>query len=215
VLPSCRGRPVSVAPSARTWHQAATRPEPGEGAAVVVVAGPGLPGAAAEAATVARLHPGARLLGGPAATAGAVAGAIEGAGLLHLAAHGTVRSDNPLFSSVTLADGPFTVYELERLAQAPRHVVLAACDTARPQVVAGEEVLGFGTALLAGGTATLVAPLVPVADAATVDLMCAYHEELLAGRTPSVALATVQQRLDPQDPAAAATAAAFVCLGAG
>jgi tetratricopeptide (TPR) repeat protein len=215
VLPSCRGRPVAVAPSVRTWHQAVTRPSPEDDATVVVVAGPGLPGAATEARTVAALYPGPRLLVGAAATVGDVFTAMDGAALLHLAAHGSVRSDNPLFSSVKLVDGPFTVYELERLAQAPHHVVLAACDTARPKVVAAEEVLGFGTALLAGGTSTLVAPLVPVADAATVDLMCAYHQVLRAGHPPAVALATAQENIDADDPAAVATGAAFVCVGAG
>jgi CHAT domain-containing protein len=81
--------------------------------------------------------------------------------------------------------------------------------------VAAEEVLGFGTALLAGGTSTLVAPLVPVADAATVDLMCAYHQVLRSGRPPAVALATAQEELDADDPVAVATGAAFVCVGAG
>ncbi|MBM7805110.1 tetratricopeptide (TPR) repeat protein [Geodermatophilus bullaregiensis] len=215
ILPTCHGRPVTVAPSVRTWFQAVSRSQPSTDDAVVVVAGPGLPGAAAEASEVARLYRGSRLLMGAAATAGDVSSAMDGAAMLHLAAHGTVRSDNPLFSSVTLADGPFTVYELERLEQAPHHVVLAACDTARPQVVAGEELLGFGTALLAGGTATLVAPLVPVADAATVTLMCAYHEALRRGRSPAAALATAQRSLDPDAPAVIATGAAFVCVGAG
>jgi len=140
---------------------------------------------------------------------------VDGAALLHLAAHGNVRSDNPLFSSVTLADGPLTVYELERLTRAPYHVVLAACDTGRPHMVAGEELLGFGAALLGGGTATLVAPVVPVPDAATVPLMGAYHEALRAGRRPAEALAAAQAGLDSDDPAAWAAAAAFICLGAG
>ena len=214
VLPSCRGRPVAVTPSVRTWHQAVSRPSPGADAPVVVVAGPGLPGAATEARALAGLYQESRLLVGAAATVADVSAAMDGAALLHLAAHGSVRSDNPLFSSVRLADGPFTVYELERLTRAPHHVVLAACGTARQKVVAAEELLGFGTALLAGGTATLVAPLVPVADAATVDLMCAYHQALRAGRSPAVALATAQGALDPDNPAAVATGAAFVCVGA-
>jgi hypothetical protein len=215
VLPSCRGRAVSVAPSARAWHQAVTRPRPSTDGSVIVVAGPGLPGASTEARTIAGLYQGSRLLVGAAATARDVFAAMDGAALLHLAAHGTFRSDNPLFSSVMLADGPFTVYELERLGQAPHHVVLAACDTARQKVVAAEELLGFGTALLAGGTSTLVAPLVPVADAATVDLMCDYHGALRAGQPPAVALAAAQAALDPDDPVAMATGAAFVCIGAG
>jgi CHAT domain-containing protein len=215
MLASCRGRPVSVSPSATMWHQAITRPAPPAGAPVVVVAGPGLPGAQVEAATVAALYPDAVLLAGEAASAATFTERINGAALLHLAAHGNVRSDNPLFSSLTLADGPLTVYELEQLAQPPHHVVLAACNTGRPHIVAGEELLGFGAALLGGGTATLIAPVVPVPDAATVRLMEAYHEGLLTGRSPAEALAAAQSQLRAEDPAGAAAAAAFVCLGAG
>jgi hypothetical protein len=215
ILPSCLNRPVSVNPSAMIWYQAVTRAPPPDGAPVVVVAGPGLPGAALEASTIAQLYPGSILLSGAAATAPALTAHMNGAAVLHLAAHGNMRSDNPLFSSLTLADGPLTVYELEHLDHPPHHVVLAACDTGRPQIVAGEELLGFGAALLGSGTATLVAPVVAVPDAATVPLMRAYHEELRAGRSPAEALAAAQGGLDVDDPAGRAAAAAFVCLGAG
>jgi CHAT domain-containing protein len=181
----------------------------------VVVAGPGLPGATIEASAIAQLYPGCILLSGAAATAPMLTARMNGAAVLHLAAHGNMRSDNPLFSSLTLADGPLTVYELERLADAPHHVVLAACDTGRPHIVAGEELLGFGAALLGGGTATLVAPVMPVPDAATVPLMRSYHEGLRAGRSPAEALAAAQSGLDAEDTAGRAAAAAFVCLGAG
>jgi CHAT domain-containing protein len=82
-------------------------------------------------------------------------------------------------------------------------------------MVAGEELLGFGAALLGAGTATLVAPVVPVPDAATVPLMRAYHEALRAGRSPAEALAVAQATLDSEDTVAWAAAAAFICIGAG
>ena len=114
-----------------------------------------------------------------------------------------------------LADGPLTVYELEQLQRPPHRVTLAACDAGRAQSVAGDEVLGFGAALLAGGTATLVAPVVPVPDAATVPLMTAYHEGLVSGLSPSAALAAAQSQMDRSDGDGTASAAAFVCIGAG
>ena len=213
-LPSCAGRPVTVSPSAALWLTATTsRRRPG--AAVVSVAGPGLPGARDEARAVADLYDGSTLLEEGAATVSAVLEQADGAEKLHLAAHGRVRADNPLFSSLRLADGPLTVYELERLRQAPRHVSLSACDTGRPHTVAGTEVLGFGAALLSAGARTLVAPVVPVPDAATVPLMLAYHRGLLAGLSPATALATAQVGVDRSDSEATAAAVAFVCLGAG
>jgi CHAT domain-containing protein len=215
LLPSCGGRPVVVAPSAKLWHRATRRTVPDPYARVVVVAGPGLPGAQREAAAVADLHAGATRLIGGLADAARTTAAMSGATLVHVAAHGHLRSDNPLFSSLRLADGPFTVYDLELLRDAPHHVVLAACDTAQSHVVAGEEVLGLTSALLSQGTATLVAPVIPVPDIETVSLMRAYHGGLRAGREPAEALARAQERTRAEGPRSLAAAAGFVCLGAG
>jgi CHAT domain-containing protein len=81
--------------------------------------------------------------------------------------------------------------------------------------VAGEEVLGLTSALLSQGTATLVAPVIPVPDVETVSLMRAYHAELRAGREPGAALARAQERTRAEGPRSLAAAAGFVCLGAG
>jgi hypothetical protein len=215
ILPSCAGRPVSVSPSAGTWLEAVTRKAPDVDGRVVIVAGPGLPGARTEAADVAALYPRPTVLTGDAANAAAVAEQSNGAAILHLAAHGTLRSDNPLFSALSLSDGPFTIYEIERLSHAPRHVILAACDTGRHEVVASDEVLGFGAALLGGGSSTVVAPVVAIPDSSTVPLMRAYHRGLIRGYRPAQALADAQAGIQAEDTAQWAAAAGFICLGAG
>jgi CHAT domain-containing protein len=214
-LPSCVGRAVTVSPSAALWHRASVGLRQERTGATVSVAGPGLPGARQEAQRVAGLHPGSSLLVDEEATCEEVLRRVDGAERLHLAAHGRVRADNPLFSSVALADGPLTVYELEGLDAAPRHVVLSACDAGRAQAVTGEEVLGFGAALLAAGTATVVAPVVQVSDAATVPLMEAFHRAVATGASPAAALAHAQARAVGSSAEERATAAAFVCVGAG
>lgn len=214
LLPACAGRAVSVAPSAALWYAASGR-QPQPHGAVVAIAGPGLAGAATEASAIAALHPGSVLLTGAEATAESVARALSGARIAHVAAHGHVRADNPLFSSLLLADGPYTVYDLEALTQTPHHVVLAACDTALAHVTAGEEILGLSATLLAQETATLVAPVVAISDAETVALMTTYHRLLRAGRSPAAALAEAQQHHAGDGVVAAACAASFVCLGAG
>ena len=94
--------------------------------------------------------------------------------------------------------------------------MLAGCDTGRLQVVAGEETLGLGAAVLGGGTATLVAPVIPIPDLATVPLMRSYHEGLVAGLAPAEALAAAQAAVDPEPTRwSRAAAAGFICLGAG
>jgi hypothetical protein len=65
------------------------------------------------------------------ATAGRVLAALDDCWLAHIAAHGTFRADNPLFSSVQLDDGPLTVYDLEGLRRAPHRLVLSSCESGR------------------------------------------------------------------------------------
>jgi CHAT domain-containing protein len=182
---------------------------------VVVAAGPGLPGARAEAETVARLHPRTTALLGAAATVDAVMASLDGAELAHLATHGTVRADNPLFSSLQLVDGPLTLYDLERLRQAPRTVVLAACDSAQAVVRPGDELLGFSATFLTRGTRQLIASVVPIPDAPTAPLMIAFHRLLAAGHPPAAALARAQRAAAREGTSAMAAAAGFVCIGAG
>jgi CHAT domain-containing protein len=211
ILPSCVGRPVTVAPSAALWHAASRRqPDP---PGRVVVAGYGLPGAVEEAETVAAIH-GVTCLLGAAATVDAVAAALNGAGVAHLAMHGRVQQHNPLFSSLLLADGPLTVYDLERLDRVPRMVILAACDSGRAVVRAGDELLGISATFVARGAQQLVASVLPVPDAETAPLMVAFHRNLLAGDSAPAALARAQQHVATDGTAAMAAAAGFLCIGA-
>ncbi|HKN99779.1 MAG TPA: CHAT domain-containing protein, partial [Pseudonocardiaceae bacterium] len=209
ILPSCAGRPVSVAPSATSWHEAATR-APNRTGDVLVAAGPGLSGGTVEAAEVASIHGTTPMSD---ATTAVVLDGLATARLAHLAAHGTLSAQNPLFSSLLLADGPLVGYDLERLPRLPDTVVLAACDSGRSVVLAGDELLGLGVTFLGRGTASLVASVVPVPDAQTAPLMVALHHALAQGRCPADALAAAQREVPGDDPAAVAAAAGFVCLG--
>jgi tetratricopeptide (TPR) repeat protein len=210
-LPSCLGRPVSVAPSAGLWLRAATAPPPGGG--VVLVAGPGLPEAEAEVAGLHAGYPDATRLDPDSATAEAALAALDGAGLAHVAAHGRFRADNPLFSSLVMADGPLTVYDLERLERAPGVLILSACDAGLSEVRPGDELMGLAAALLALEAHALIASVAPVGDAATRRLMVALHRALRDGLGPAAALArAAAERAAAGEPGAAA---GFVCFGAG
>jgi tetratricopeptide (TPR) repeat protein len=213
-LPTCAGRPVTVAPSATAWLAATRRPAP-DGAAVLA-AGPRLPAAADEVGRLARVLPEARTLTGAAATADAVIDALDGAGLAHIAAHGRFRADNPLFSTLELADGPLTAYELERLPRPPGCVVLSACDSGLSAVRPGDEVMGFTAVLLALGARSLIATVLPVPADLTTALMLDLHRQMRDGLPPATALAEAQRAFTAAgEGPALATAAAFVCFGAG
>ena len=181
----------------------------------MLVAGPGLPGAEREVRELAERYAGAQVLAGSAATAAAATKALDGSALAHLACHGRFRTDNPLFSSLELADGPLTVYDLEGLEAAPEHVVLSACDSGVSAARPGDELLGLLASLFALGTRSVVASVVPVPDLDTRDLMVAFHDEVRAGRPPSGALASAVDAVDPDTPSGFVTRTAFVCFGAG
>ncbi|GAA3534704.1 CHAT domain-containing protein [Nocardioides daeguensis] len=211
LLPTLHDRPFAVVPSAGQWlrARASTPPDP---ASTVLVAGPALASGGAEVPVLAGRHPDAVLLDGPRATLDAVLAHLDGAGLVHLAAHGRFRADSPLFSALDLADGPLTVHDLERVPRAPYRVVLSACESGVLAPVGAEELLGLAAALFSLGTAGLVCSVGEVNDAATAALMVDLHAALAVGSDPATALCEVRRRA-AGDPVAAGTAAAFLALG--
>ncbi|MFD0968092.1 CHAT domain-containing protein, partial [Plantactinospora endophytica] len=213
LLPDLATRPVRVAPSAGVWLRASRSAGFDPSGAALFAAGPGLPAARDEVLGIAGTYPEVTVLTDGYATAGAVLDALDGVGLAHLAAHGRLRTDNPLFSALVLGDGPLTVYDLERLTDPPRLVVLPSCRSGVSAVRAGDELMGLAAALLALGTRTVVAAVTPVHDAATTALMAALHHRLRAGESPQSALSGVRAGVDPTDTAAWASAAAFSCFG--
>lgn len=220
-LPSCRRRALMVSPSAAFWLQADRdgRKRASAGAVPVFVGGPGLDFADAELAGLAALYPRARCLAGPGAAVSEVCDALDGADLAHVAAHGTFRADNPLFSSLQMADGPLTAYDLQRMRRAPRRLVLAACDSGVGEAHPGDELVGLAAVLFPLGTASMVASVVPVPDEATKDLMVSLHQRVSAGASLADALTAAREDLagetHPGTASTTAAAAAFVCFGGG
>jgi tetratricopeptide (TPR) repeat protein len=212
LLPSFVGRPVSVSSSVTAAMTSVGRPGRAHLRGVLVVAGPGVPGGADEAATVAGMHPGAHLLVDAAATGEAVLSQMPQGGLLHIAAHGHHEPDSPLFSSVQLVDGPLYGYDIAPNPALPDHVVLSSCDVGRSDDRPGGEPLGLAAALLRSGVSTVVAGISRISDEVAAATMIVYHERLLAGDGPAVALAVAIRAAGngTEDPPAPLT-----CFGAG
>ena len=211
LMPSLAERPTAVTPSASAWLRARRAARPDEDR-VVLVGGPRLLTGDAEVRHLVAQYPNAVVLADGDATAERVMAAIDGAWLVHMAAHGTFRGDSPLFSAIELDDGPLTVYDLERLKQAPYRVVLSSCSSAVGAPVGADELLGLVSALISLGSAGVVASVVPVNDPATVPLMTALHEHLRAGCDLAEALTLARQAVG-SDPVARATAYSFIALG--
>ena len=202
LLPHLRSRAVNVVPSAASWLRARRAAADGvqnaSAGPVVLVRGPGLASEGAEVPQLAAEYAGdvePVVLGDGTATAARVLEAIDGARLVHIAAHGTFRADSPLFSALQLDDGPLTVYDLERLRRGPRQLVLSSCDSGVVAPAGADEVLGLASSLIPLGTAAIVASVVPVNDAAVVPLMIALHRELRSGASLADALRDARQAI--------------------
>jgi CHAT domain-containing protein len=139
---------------------------------------------------------------------------MDGAELVHVAAHGTFRADSPLFSSLLLDDGPLTLYDLARLRRGPRRLVLSSCDSGVVAPVGADEILGLASSLLPLGTVAIAASVVPVDDHAVVPLMVRLHRRLREGAGLAEALRDVRAAATAAGPLATVTASSFIALGA-
>ena len=174
------------------------------------IAGPGLDFADVEVKHLAGGYVDPIVLMGEAATVEACTGLLSRAELVHIACHGSFRRDNPMFSSLHVADGPLNVYDLEGLPRLPVVVVLSSCSVANAKAVQGGSLLGLANAFTTLGSASVIAPLTPISDAVSVTVMDRLHRQLVAGADPAAALAAATMTHDVADP----TAAAFIALGA-
>jgi CHAT domain-containing protein len=204
---------VAVVSSLTAVRGSSAPARPGRPRRIVLAAGPGLDGALAELGALADLHPDAHVFDAARANVDDVLTALGRADIAHLACHGRFRVDNPMFSSLELADGPLTVFDLEKLARPPEVVVLAACDVGTAAVGAGDELLGITSALHRAGTRHVIASLVPVPDEAAVGFMVDLHRALLDGRSPAEALAIAREGVVVDEPHGAALRAGFSCFG--
>jgi tetratricopeptide (TPR) repeat protein len=210
LLPALRDQVLAVVPSATLWATAASA-EKATGH-IALVTGPDLSTGESEVTELSPLHDDARSIAGDDATVDRALEFLDGARLAHIAAHGTFRADAPLFSSLKLADGPLTMHDLERLDRPPRAMVLSSCDTGDAAPIGAYEALGLVSSLLAMGTATVLASVVPVNDRATVGVMRTVHD--VVGRGGSLAEGWLAARQTADDPLSRATAAAFTAWGA-
>jgi tetratricopeptide (TPR) repeat protein len=205
-LPSLRGVPIEVTPSATAWLTAREVGKRARGRRLVSIAGPGLVRSSDEAGAVARAWGLTTSVSGTAATGAALSKAMSSARVVHVAAHGTHQNENPLFSSIRLADGPLFAHELDQTAGTPEHVVLSACELGLATIRPGDEALGLTSVLLRLGTRSVVAGVARIGDDHAAESMAAYHRLLARGVDSASALAQASEAVDHPLP--------LVCFGA-
>jgi CHAT domain-containing protein len=180
---------ISYAPSATIYALCHARSGNAAGSSLVL----GVPDAHTpfildELRSVAARLPGAQLYAGDEATVDVLREQADGRRVVHIAAHGFFRPDNPMFSGIRLgASSYLTLYDLYNLKLPAEMVVLSACVTGVNVIAAGDELLGLARGLFRAGAASLLLTLWEVPDQSTADFMKAFYDRVFT--TPNRASA--------------------------
>jgi CHAT domain-containing protein len=182
----------------------------GTDAAVLAPLPRDLPSTRDEADAVVREFGRARLSLGRDATEAAARGALLGSRIVHIASHGTLDPDSPMFSSVELAapreagahdddDGRLETHEVLGLDIRSRLVFLSGCETAlgsswSTSYSRRDDYATLAQAFLFAGADNVVATLWRIDDRAAAELATQFYAGL-ATSSPFDALATAQRSL--------------------
>ncbi len=205
---------VTLTPSIAFWRRVELERSPDDSLfdTAAVVTGPGLLGVGADEAVVKRVLPHSDVVESGNANCERVKEILTSARFVHLACHGRFRPESPRFSSLTMADGPLTLFELDWLERVPDLVMLAACDSGKVSARPGGELLGTAPAMLAAGASTVIAPICPVRDHEVSEALVPFYEALAQG--PSAAAQAMDLAFTGERPEVVATAASFQVVGA-
>lgn len=214
-LPSLAGRAVTLAPSAQLWLQADRRAEV-VAQSVGLVVGPGVTNAATEQSALETLYSEVHVVADESAEAAAVRPMFARFDVVHVAAHGTFRSDQPLLSTLRLHDGESTIYDTVPERVQARLVVLSSCEGGAHNTADGSEVLGLVAVMIARGAAGVLAPLTVVRELECADFVADVHACLATGQPFGEAVAMARQHwLADDDLSRWAVASSFTCFGSG
>ena len=125
---------------------------------------------------------------------------VQPAQVLHIAAHGEHRLDQPDLSYIQLADGQLYTDDLLQHDLSYELVTLSACETGRANVAAGDELIGLGRGFLYAGAGALITSLWRVADDSTVALMERFYGALQRGASKAAALRDAQRAVLVEEP---------------
>jgi tetratricopeptide (TPR) repeat protein len=194
-------REVCYAPSASVLRHCFAQPRrPMRSAALFGFPNTQIPRVRDEVSALAPLFSRAATFLDDQATLAALHAQAPAVDVLHLACHGQFRPDNPLFSSLRLADGWFTVRDAYGLDLNCELVVLSACETGVNKIAPGDELIGLARGFFSAGAPTLMVSLWTVDDESTARLMAIFYARLRDGENPAAALRHAQRELLAQQP---------------
>ena len=115
--------------------------------------------------------------------------------VLHLATHGLVEDQQPMYSKLVFApeadssyDGFLHAYEIYNMELPANLVVLSACNTGVGKLEKGEGIMSLSRAFFYAGVKSLLMSLWSVSDESTSELMVSFYEGLKAGKDKDLAL---------------------------
>ena len=115
--------------------------------------------------------------------------------ILHIAAHGEHRLDQPDLSYLQLADGQLYADDMLQQDMSYELVTLSACETGRANIGGSDELIGLGRGFLYAGASALVVSLWQVTDTSTLYFMERMYKALHRGASKAAALREAQQSL--------------------
>ena len=185
---------VVYSPSASLWMKLGSlKARPAKNALLMGFADASIPLVNHEVATLSKIVPSPTKVTGKQATFGTFQQKAPNFDLIHLACHGQFRPDNPMFSSLHLADGWVTVRDVCANRLNAELVTLSACETGLNKVMAGDEILGLARGFLSAGARSLLLSLWTVNDEATTRLMERFYSNLQLGAGISASLRVAQK----------------------
>ncbi len=113
---------------------------------------------------------------------------VQEARFVHIATHGMFRPDQPMLSSIRLADKWVNLYDLYDLDVRGELVVLSTCESGTADVTRGDEILGLTRGFLYAGAPALLTSQWRVHDAVTTELMASFYRHLRAQGDAAAAL---------------------------
>ena len=113
--------------------------------------------------------------------------------ILHLAMHGLLDDENPLYSNLIFANNePLHAADLYNTRLNADLAILSACNTGTGEIKKGEGVMSLSRAFTYAGCPSLLMSLWEVPDASTAIMMNTFLEQLQQGMTKDKALQTAQ-----------------------
>ena len=180
---------ISFAPSASIYAMCDGKPANSDGPSLLMgVQDRNAPWIETEIHSVAGVVREPRVFLGESATSDLLRTIGPASRLIHIATHGFFRRDNPMFSSVRLADLHMSLYDLYELRLPVELLTLSGCGTGLSVVAAGDELLGLTRGLLCAGAQTVLLSLWDVHDRTTAEFMSSFYGHLQREREKGAAL---------------------------